>query len=172
MDTELFRGPAVEKPSYREMRMSDFCRWNQRVWKCVCCHHSGTHQGAVRLRRVSAGDVWGIQGDLQVLGHVCCLWLARHVVPSEAFIRVNLGLADVVVAPRRWVVLHGCLAQTGPKRLQHHHQMETHDCSSLFLLQETRDKKSLLYFHLMQLSWREETCQTRWLLGLLSLRSR
>lgn len=138
----------------------------------VCFHHSGTHQGAVRLRRVSTSDVWGIQGDLQVLGHVCCLWLAGHIVPSEAFIRVNLGLADIVVAPRRWVVLHGCLAKTGPQRLQHQHRMETHDWSSLLLLQEMQEKRSLLYFHLMQLSWREETCQPRRLLGLLSLRSR
>lgn len=41
-----------------------------------------THQGTVRLWRVSTGDVGGIQGNLQELGHVCCLWLAGHVVPG------------------------------------------------------------------------------------------
>lgn len=44
---------------------------------CTC-----THQGTVCLWRVSTGDVWGIQSNLQVLGHVCCLWLAGHVVPG------------------------------------------------------------------------------------------
>lgn len=47
------------------------------LFTCTC-----TNQGTVCLWRVSTGDVWGIQSNLQVLGHVCCLWLAGHVVPG------------------------------------------------------------------------------------------
>ena len=116
-----------------------------------------THQGTVRLRRVSTGDVGGVQRNLQVLGHVCCLWLAGHVVPGQAFVGVNLGLTHIVVAPCCRVVLHGRLANAGPQRLQRQRQMETHDCSPLSSFsRRCANKESLFYFHLLlltQLEW-------------------
>lgn len=66
-----------------------------------------THQSAVGFWRISARDIRGVEGYPQVLCHVGGFGLTGHVVPREALLRVDLGLAHVVVSPRRRVMLHG-----------------------------------------------------------------
>lgn len=95
----------------------------------LICLHQGTgevttHQSAVRFWRVSTRDIWGVEGHSQVLCHVGGFWLTGHVVPRQALLGIDLGLAHVIVSPGRGVMLHGmCHAaahslqseQNGPK---------------------------------------------------------
>lgn len=88
----------------------------------LICLHQGTsevttHQSAVRLRRISTRDVWGVESHSQVLCHVGGFWLTGHVVPSQALFRIDLGLAHVIVSPGCRVMLHS-MCHTGAHSLQ------------------------------------------------------
>ena len=78
----------------------------------LICLHQGTgevttHQSAVRFWRISTRDIWGVEGHSQVLCHVGGFWLTGHVVPCQALLCIDLGLAHVIVSPGRRVMLHG-----------------------------------------------------------------
>lgn len=87
----------------------------------ICLHHRTgevtTHQSAVRFRRISTRDIWGVEGHSQVLCHVVGFWLTGHVVPRQALLCIDLGLAHVIVSPGRRVMLHG-MWHAGAHRLQ------------------------------------------------------
>lgn len=76
-----------------------------------------THQSAVRFWRISTRDIWGVEGHSQVLCHVGCFRLTGHVVPCQALLCIDLGLAHVIVSPGRRVMLHS-MCHTGADSLQ------------------------------------------------------
>lgn len=87
----------------------------------ICLHQGAdevtTHQSAVRFWWISTRDVRGVEGHSQVLCHVGGFWLTGHVVPRQALLRIDLGLAHVIVSPGRRVMLHG-MGHAGVHSLQ------------------------------------------------------
>ena len=105
----------------------------------LICLHQGTgevttHQSAVRFWRISTRDVWGVEGHSQVLCHVGGFWLTGHVVPRQALLSIDLGLAHVIVSPCCWVVLHS-MCHTGAHSLQGEQYEPKHCWSFCFFVE-------------------------------------
>lgn len=99
--------------------------WPSMLWDptySLICLHQGTgevttHQSTVRFWWISTRDIWGVEGHSQVLCHVGGFRLTGHVVPCQALLCIDLGLAHVIVSPGCWVMLHG-MCHTGAYSLQ------------------------------------------------------
>lgn len=99
------------------------------AYSLICLHQGTTevttHQSAVCFWRISTRDIWRVEGHSQVLCHVSGFGLTGHVVPCQAFLCVDLGLAHVIVSPDRRVMLHS-VAHTGAQSLQSEQHRQEH----------------------------------------------
>ena len=144
--------------------------WPSAPWDpaySLVCLHQGTgevttHQSAVGFWRISTRDVRGVEGHSQVLCHVGGFRLTGHVVPCQALLRVDLGLAHVIVSPGRRVMLHG-KGHAGADGLQREQNVPEHRCS-----RSERSPREFFFFCFSLCGCRFVTGATRWLRVLLN----